>query len=261
MEGFLLIDKPVGPTSHDIVDQIRRLIGLRQVGHAGTLDPFASGLLIIGVDRATKEMNKLVGLDKEYLATLKLGAVTDTYDRTGKVTARQDIKISEMDIKKVLKKFTGQIQQIPPMYSAKKVNGKKLYELARAGIEIERQPISITIYSIDLISESPSTPYYTSTSSVSTGQASSSNILPERSDSGVEGPPLLKIKVHCSSGTYIRSLAHDIGQTLGCGAYLEELRRTMIGPFRVEEASNLSTLNKENIISKIHSISEIIGKL
>ncbi|MDP3985805.1 MAG: tRNA pseudouridine(55) synthase TruB [bacterium] len=248
MEGFLLIDKPVGPTSHDIVDSVRRILRsqksnyslpithypLPKVGHAGTLDPFASGLLIIGIGKATKEMSKLVGLDKEYEALLKLGAISDTYDRTGLIKASGiKCQASREGIEEILKKFTGSIQQIPPMFSAKKVKGKKLYELARKGIEIERKPITITIYSLELLSiQKLQTTHYQ-----------------------------LQTKIHCSSGTYIRSLAHDIGQALGCGAYLEELRRTAIGPFRIEEATPISAITSKNIEQLAFSSEKILSRI
>lgn len=226
--GFILIDKPSGPTSHDIVDAVRHVAKIRQVGHAGTLDPFASGLLIIGVDKATKEMSRLVGLDKEYVATLTLGATSDTFDRTGKISESKTVSFSENEIKSVLKKFTGAIEQIPPMFSAKKVKGKKLYELARAGITIERKPVSLIIHELHLISFSKNE---------------------------------LTIRVRSSSGTYIRSLADDIGQALGYGAYLKELRRTAIGPFRVDRAVTLSRIPKEPIETYLKTIDEVISIL
>lgn len=256
-DGFILIDKPSGPTSHDAINALRRLTSIRQIGHTGTLDPFATGLLIVGIGKATKELSKLVGLDKEYIATLKLGATSDTYDRTGKVSEGQSVMVSETEIKEVLKKFTGEIEQVPPMFSAKKIKGKKLYELARAGIEVERKPVKLKIYNIELHSDRPST-------CLPTGRQAPGNnsiLSPERSDNEVEGLPFIKIKVNCSSGTYIRSLAHDIGQALGCGAYLEELRRTSIGPFRIEEASPLASLTKENVFENIKSIESVIEKI
>ncbi len=211
MFGFLYINKPSGPTSHDIVDSARRLTGERRVGHAGTLDPFASGLLIVGVGReATKHLGELIGLDKEYIATIKLGATSDTYDRTGKITGTgHQEPVTRERIQNVLQKFTGTIQQIPPMYSAKKINGKKLYELARAGKEITRQPNAVTIHNLELL------------------------------EYDIKNH-LLKIIGTVSSGTYIRSLAHDIGQALGCGAYVAELERTAIGPFKLTEAQTLN---------------------
>lgn len=210
--GFLLVDKPVGPTSHDIVDRARRALGTRKVGHAGTLDPFASGLLILGVGKATKELSRVVGLDKEYQAKMKFGATSDTMDRTGKIapslkvsdTLVSDAKVpGTADLEAVLAAFRGEIDQVPPMYSAKKVGGKKLYELAREGKEIERKPVRVTIHELELVSFDW---------------------------------PFASLRVRVSSGTYIRALADDIGKSLGCGAYLEELRRTKIGPYDVNDA-------------------------
>jgi tRNA pseudouridine55 synthase len=204
ISGFLLVDKPPGPTSHDIVDIVRRALKTRRVGHAGTLDPFASGLLILAVGKATKEISKFVGLDKTYEAVIRLGATSDTMDRTGKIEPMACGVVGEAAVQEILRKFTGQIDQVPPMYSAKKVGGKKLYELAREGKEIERKPVRVTIHEIELLSHDW---------------------------------PYLKIRTRVSSGTYIRALAHDIGAALGCGAYLEELRRMAIGTHRVEDAA------------------------
>lgn len=215
MSGFLLINKPKSWTSHDVIDKLRAITGIQKIGHAGTLDPFATGLLIIGVGReATREINKFVKLNKEYIATLHLGKISDTYDPEGKISDYGfEGKISEEKINKILKKFTGEQNQIPPMFSAKKVKGKKLYELAREGKEIERQPQQITIYEIELLEYNY---------------------------------PALKIRVKCSSGTYIRSLGYDIGLALGCGAYLEELERTKIGEYKLEEAMDIEEIIKDN---------------
>lgn len=216
--GFLLINKPAGPTSHDIVDELRRISGERKIGHAGTLDPFASGLLIVAVGReATRNIAQFVKQDKVYIAKLHLGATSDTFDRTGVIQNVQrslDI-LSKVKIKKILKKFVGEQKQIPPMYSAKKVGGKKLYELARKGIEVERKPVEINLHYIKLLSFIP---YLSS----------------------------IIIETQVSSGTYIRTLAHDIGQALGCGAYLEELTRTEIGKYKLENAVETKNLTKEN---------------
>jgi tRNA pseudouridine55 synthase len=257
MPGFILINKPVGPTSHDIVDRVRHMTGVKTVGHAGTLDPFASGLLIVGVGReATREFVKLVGLDKRYRATLHLGATSDTDDRTGRITngpwtmdhgpIQKTLRDSENGtwsmvrglypplaqptketIEQTLKQFTGKIQQLPPIYSAKKIKGKKMYQLARAGLPVARSPSPVEIYSIEIVDHLP--------------QATSH---------------LLTLDIHCSSGTYIRALARDIGETLpaqggsasggGCGAYLEELERTAIGPFNLDEAVKADGLNAGN---------------
>ncbi len=270
MRGFLFINKPVGPTSHDIVDRIRRLSGEKTVGHAGTLDPFASGLLIVGVGReATKEFSHLVGLDKHYVATLRLGATSDTDDRTGRITptdpsfpitlaslsvtpAKAGVQSTlggrtndqvmigsptalgddSKNIEAVLKQFTGKLEQVPPMYSAKKIKGKKLYELARAGLSVIRPPSSVEIYSIEIVNYS---------------------LLPT--------PYSLVLNIHCSSGTYIRALARDIGEALGCGAYLEELERTAIGPFTLSEAVKMEDLNKENWEKYLQSINDILEKI
>ena len=220
--GFLVINKPPGPTSHDIIDELRKITGIRQIGHAGTLDPFASGLLLVGIGEATKLLRHYVGLDKKYEATLKLGATSDTYDRTGKISNNQfpiSSKIPISKIQKVLTSFIGKQKQVPPMYSAKKIGGKKLYELARAGQNIKREANKIEIYDIQLKSHQfPNSPI----------------------------PDTITINCHVSSGTYIRTLAHDIGQKLETGTYLEELKRTAIGEFKIEDAVSLDTLTQSN---------------
>ena len=203
LSGFLLIDKPIGPTSHDVVDMIRHALRTRKVGHAGTLDPFASGLLILAVGAMTKKISQFVGLDKAYEATLRFGATSDTMDRTGRIEQQPCTPVSHTRVETALWNFRGEIDQVPPMYSAKKIGGKKLYELAREGKEIERKPVRVTIHELELLS--------------------------------FEWPHA-RIRTRVSSGTYIRSLAHDIGQALGSGAYLEELRRTKIGTYAVEDA-------------------------
>lgn len=212
--GFLLVDKLTGPTSHDIVDVVRRVLRLRKVGHAGTLDPFASGLLIIAVGKATKEISKFVGLDKTYEAAIRLGATSDTMDRTGVIEPMACGVVGEAAIDGILERFRGEQMQTPPMYSAKKVGGKKLYELAREGKEIERKPVKIVVHELELLSYDW---------------------------------PYLKIRTRVSSGTYIRALAHDIGQALGCGAYLEELRRTAIGSYGVEAAAGPEDASEDRL--------------
>ena len=223
--GFILIHKPSGPTSHDIINALRRITGIKKIGHAGTLDPFASGLLICAISReATREIDKFIKLDKEYIADIFLGAESDTYDRTGKIIKTRHhnalpkippllIRRGGRGMRSIIEKFIGPNKQTPPMYSAKKINGKKLYELARKGIEVERKPQEVNIYAIKIIDYEW---------------------------------PILKIKVHCSSGTYIRSLAHDIGQALGDGAYLQELQRTAIGNFKLSQAVDLGKLTSDN---------------
>ncbi len=213
--GFMLINKPVGPTSHDIIDQLRQITGIKKIGHAGTLDPMAGGLLLVAIGReATKKINQFVKLDKKYQATLFLGAVSDTYDKEGKIKTTwpdNKPKPSLTAIKKAAQSFVGRGEQIPPMFSAKKIGGQKLYQLARAGKTVKRQPIKIEIYSLKILSYRW---------------------------------PHLTITVHCSSGTYIRTLAHDLGQRLGCGAYLTSLTRTAIGPFRLKQAITINELKK-----------------
>lgn len=218
---FLLVHKPSGPTSHDIIDKLRKITGIRKIGHAGTLDPFASGLLLVAIGReSTREIFRFVKLDKEYVATLKLGATSDTYDRTGKIKESSiGHQVLKKEIERILQRFIGKQNQTPPMFSAKKVKGKKLYELARKGIEIERKPQKIEIYDIKLLSDKSS-----------------------RDPSSQAPQDRLKIKINCTSGTYIRTLAHDIGQALGCGAYLQELIRTKIGKYKLEDAIDLSNL-------------------
>jgi tRNA pseudouridine55 synthase len=213
--GLMIINKPAGPTSHDIIDQLRKITGIKKIGHAGTLDPFASGVLIVGIGReATKKLGALVKLDKEYIATLRLGAVSDTYDRTGQVSEIEKAERPGLkDVKKLLPAFLGLQKQEPPMYSAKKVKGKKLYQLARANITVKREPALINIFSLELISYRW---------------------------------PLMKIKVRCSSGTYVRTLAHDIGRQLDCGAYLTELTRLSSGEFDIGRAVELSRLTEFN---------------
>ena len=215
MDGFLLIDKPAGITSHDVIDRLRRITGERRIGHAGTLDPFATGLLIVGVGRgATKRLGEFLGQDKEYAGTMVLGARSDTQDGTGIISPEPRAVIPDRAaVEAVMKKFVGPISQTPPMYSAKKVGGRKLYELARAGQEIAREPVTVTIHELELTAYEP---------------------------------PRASFRVRCSSGTYVRTLAHDLGNVLETGAYLETLRRTAIGRHRVDQAAELEDLTPEN---------------
>ena len=210
MDGSLIIDKPEGITSHTVVARVRRVAGTRRVGHAGTLDPFATGVLVVCVGRATRLSQFLVGLDKEYVATIRLGFATDTQDLTGKqiTPLKSSYDRSLEDVRSVLDQFRGAQMQTPPMYSAKKVAGERLYRAARAGREVERQPVPINVYSIDLIDES-------------------ANALILNQD----GTRDFDVRVRCSSGTYIRTLAHDIGERLGVGGHLAALRRTAVGQF------------------------------
>jgi len=213
--GIILINKPAGPSSHDIVNYVRRTVGAKKVGHAGTLDPFAEGLLVVLIGRdATKEQKKFLNSDKEYIATIKIGIETDTYDKTGNVmNIYKKILPSENEIKIILKSFIGKINQVPPSFSAKKIQGRRAYKLAREGKKIELKPVEILIKKITFLNYKV---------------------------------PLLQLKVLCSAGTYIRSLAHDIGQKLGCGAYLEKLIRTRVGNLNLKNSIDLDELTEKN---------------
>ncbi len=228
MDGIFNINKPQGLTSHDVVARVRRI--LRQwhasetaenpkseirnpkskVGHAGTLDPMATGVLPVVIGKATRLVEYLADADKAYRATLFIGATSDTYDREGVITVTTDATVPpRQGVEVALETFRGQIEQLPPMHSAVKVGGKKLYELARQGLEVERQPRHVTITRLEL---------------------------------EVYKPPLLQLFVECSKGTYIRSLAYDLGAALGTGAYLTALQRTRHGPFTLEGAITLEGL-------------------
>jgi tRNA pseudouridine55 synthase len=216
------LNKDYNLTSHDAVTLVKRLFKTRKAGHAGTLDPIATGVLLVCLNEATKVTSFLSDLDKEYIMTAKLGESTDTYDAEGKVIKKFQIsnfKFQIEEIKEIIRRFTGEIEQIPPMYSAIKVSGKPLYKLARKGIEIERKPRKVKIYSIEILK-------YQS--------------------------PFLTIKISCSKGTYIRSLCNDIGETLGVGAHITELIRTKIGHFTIDNSAQLSALPEK--LSALHSI-------
>lgn len=208
MDGILVLDKPHGWTSHDVVARVRRLTQVKRVGHTGTLDPMATGVLVVCLGRATRVVEYMAGHDKRYTATIRLGIETDTYDAQGEVTAQHPVDVSEAALREALAAFVGDIRQVPPMFSAIKRDGRKLYDLARKGIDVPRQPRPVTIHAIDLIAfDSPDA----------------------------------TIDVQCSAGTYIRSLAHDLGQRLGYGAHLSALRRTAAGDFTIEHAITLET--------------------
>jgi tRNA pseudouridine55 synthase len=226
--GALLIDKPPGVTSHDVVATIRRLLKLRRVGHAGTLDPFATGLLIVGVGYATRLLDYTHQLPKTYEATLQLGAVSSTDDLTGEITEQSDEQPPLDAIQKVLQRMVGPLAQVPPAYAAIKVKGRKLYEYARAGEEVTRKPRQVTIMAIDILD-------YTY--------------------------PHLSIRVHCSSGTYIRALARDIGGALGVGAYLTQLRRTQIGNFVVSDAVHLNSVTADSIAAVLAPPATLVAHL
>ncbi len=212
IDGILNVNKPSGQTSFKVVSLVRKLSGQRQVGHTGTLDPLATGVLPICLGQGTRVAEFLMQTTKTYLAQIELGSATDTYDATGEVTQKGDTSLVDIGkVENVLAFFRGPIQQRPPMYSAVRHQGKHLYELARAGLEVERKVRRAEIFSLELV------------------------------DCQL---PRITIKVECSKGTYIRSLAHDLGQTLGCGAHLRNLVRLRCGPFSIEDALSLLELEE-----------------
>ena len=242
MDGVLIIDKPAGYTSHDVVTRVRKLTGQRRVGHTGTLDPFATGVLVVLVGRATRLAQFLSGAEKEYEAVIRLGYGTDTGDLTGtriegKGTqshpkAQRPQRFRREDIEAALTSLHGELEQTPPMYSAKKVEGRKLYELARRGEEVERKTIRINVSKFEVIVDD--------------------GALVKENDDGTGD---LKARVVCSAGTYVRTLAEDFGKQLGVGAHLRELRRTRAGEFGIEHALTLERLSE---LTDSDSISEVI---
>jgi tRNA pseudouridine55 synthase len=209
MSGVLVVDKPVGMTSHEVVQIIRRGTNIRRAGHTGTLDPRASGVLVILIGPAVRLSEYVSASDKRYQAVIRLGASTDTYDSDGQVTRTNPIDVTEEQFETELKKFIGEIEQTPPPYSAIKMQGRPAYELAREGEEVEMQPRIINVYSLDVLEWAP---------------------------------PEVTVDVHCSSGTYVRSLAYELGEKLGCGAMLAGLRRTKSGRFTLKDAVPLRKL-------------------
>ena len=207
MNGILLIDKPSGWTSSDVVAKLRGILHERRIGHSGTLDPMATGLLVVFVGRATRAVEFAESQGKRYLAGLRLGLATDTQDITGRPIGGSPRSVSNQELEKALDAFRGEIRQIPPMYSAIKVKGQKLYEIARRGGEIERKPRSVTISELKVL--------------------------------GREGDDFF-LDISCSKGTYVRTLCHDIGASLGCGGCMSSLRRTRAGEFSIEQAHSLS---------------------
>ena len=222
MNGILIIDKPEKFTSHDVVARLRRILKTKSIGHTGTLDPFATGVLVMLIGKATRLAQFLDKDTKEYEAIVRLGFETDTGDRTGRIKDKgEGRKVSVEEIENVLPEFRGEIEQTPPMYSAKKVAGKKLYELARKGIEVERKPVKITNYELRITNYEP----------------------PTQNDFGLWTLDF-GLKVSCSAGTYIRTLAEDIGKKLETGAHLAELRRTKAGKFGIEQSVTLEKLEE-----------------
>jgi tRNA pseudouridine55 synthase len=221
MDGIIIVNKPKGWTSFDVVARIRSLTGIRRVGHSGTLDPMATGVLPVFLGKATKSIQYFLNGDKGYNGEMILGVRTDTGDAEGKIRnpnpeirSKSEILISKSQIEEAMKKYTGEIEQVPPMYSAIKVKGKKLYELARQGIEVKREPRKLTIYELRL------TQYETQLATA----------------------PRISFSVLCSKGTYIRQLVMDIGDDLGCGAHLSKLERFYAHPFHLSQALDLDTI-------------------
>ncbi len=245
MNGALIIDKPAGLTSHDVVGRVRKIIGNRRVGHTGTLDPFATGVLVVLVGRATRLAQFLSGAEKEYEAVIRFGYATDTGDVTGTpvedevhAKARRPQSFGKEEIEAAMASLRGEIQQVPPMYSAKKVGGRKLYELARQGEEVDRLPVSVIINEFEWISGDR-----------------------EFLQVNHGGSTDLQVRVVCSAGTYIRTLAEDLGKKLGVGAHVAQLRRTRAGRFAIGDSAALETLSElaaagavEKILISAHDV-------
>lgn len=223
IEGILLVDKPPGSTSFKLVHVLRKRLGVKKIGHAGTLDPFATGVMVMLIGRRyTRLSNQFLSSDKEYLAEVYLGKTTDTYDSDGVVTSQSSKMPTLEEIQDALSFFQGEIEQVPPMYSAKKIQGKKLYELARKGIEVERSAVKIKL-------ETHLIRYHF---------------------------PYLELRIVCSKGTYIRSIAHDLGCKLGCGAHLTNLKRTRSGIFQLKDC-----IGEEELFSPSINLQEKILKI
>jgi len=212
IEGVLLVDKPAGFTSHDVVARLRRKLAMKRIGHAGTLDPLATGLLIILVGKATRISQYLTNLDKEYEGTMVLGKITNSQDADGEVMETRPVPpLTEAEVRAAMQAFLGDQYQTPPMFSAIKIDGVPLYKKARQGEEVEREPRFIRVSSYELTRFAP---------------------------------PELGFRIRCSKGTYVRTLAHDLGQKLGCGAHLSALRRTATDRFRIEQALTLEAIEQ-----------------
>ena len=230
-DGIAIVNKPAGWTSHDVVAKSRGILGTRKVGHAGTLDPDVTGVLVLGVGRATRLLRYVTGLGKRYEGTFVLGVETTTLDASGDVIATHDMTAVTIDeVRRVAaERFTGPILQIPPMVSAVKVEGRRLHELARQGIEVAREPRPVTVHSFQI------------------------DPLPPTDD----GTPRFAMSVHCSSGTYIRTLVADLGTALGGGGHLESLRRTGVGSFGIDEAVPLAELTPEKLLGVSEAVRDL----
>jgi tRNA pseudouridine55 synthase len=227
MNIVINLNKPERISSHRAANDVKRLFAAKKAGHAGTLDPIATGVLVVCLDESTKIARFLSVLDKEYIVRLKLGERTDTYDLTGRIVETRDcLSTEENDIRGILKTFVGPVKQVPPMYSAVKMGGRPLYKLARKGIDVERPEREIHIYGIDLISFSR---------------------------------PFIDLKVECSKGTYIRTLCNDIGEALGTGAHMVSLKRTRVGNFRIEDSESLEKFGRKE--SACHTMDAVLSHL
>ena len=211
--GIIIIDKPADWTSMDVCAKLRGILKTKKVGHAGTLDPMATGVLPVFVGQATRGVSLAESGEKEYVATLRLGLVTDTQDTSGRTLAEHPVTVTMDDLAAVLPRFTGAIEQIPPMYSAIKINGQKLYDLARQGREVERKPRPVTIHQLELLEQLSDTDF--------------------------------ALRVRCSKGTYVRTLCHDIGQALGCGGCMASLRRTMAAGYTLAESHTIDEVQAQ----------------
>lgn len=231
MDGMLIIRKEKGYTSHDVVAKLRGILHMKKIGHTGTLDPEAEGVLPVALGKATRLVDMITEKEKTYEAVMRLGVVTDTQDMTGTVLEEKSVQVTEEEIAAAVSFFVGEYMQIPPMYSALKVNGKKLYELAREGKTVERKARPVQFHEIEILEVSL---------------------------------PLVRLRVKCSKGTYIRTLCHDIGQKMGCGAAMESLVRTKVGRFSLEEAVTLAqveaAVKEEKITQLVYPIEEILGE-
>jgi tRNA pseudouridine55 synthase len=215
-DGVVVVDKPPGMTSHDVVDRVRRIFDEKRVGHAGTLDPDATGILVLGLGRATRLLSYAQSAPKTYRAVAVLGTTTTTLDAAGEVVDKRPVDVDRESLENVVASFVGEIEQLPPMVSAVKVGGERLYKKARRGESVERQPRVVTIYALEILSFEP---------------------------------PHVTLLVRCSTGTYVRTLVADIGERLGCGAHLRSLRRTQAGGFDEGEAVPLDALGPEHLLS------------
>jgi tRNA pseudouridine55 synthase len=222
-DGVAIVDKPEGWTSHDVVAKARGLLGTRKIGHSGTLDPDATGVLVLGVGRATRLLSYMSGLDKRYVGEVVLGTATTTLDASGEVTGTWDMAgVTLADVRGAAARLTGDIEQVPPMVSAKKVEGRRLHELAREGVEVERKPVPVRVHAFSV--------------------------------GGPVAPGVFPIDVTCSAGTYIRSLAADVGAALGGGAHLRALRRLAVGSFGIDEAVPLEKLGPEHLLPPVEAL-------